>query len=192
MTVTYQAVTIGCSAGGIQALETILSALPESFDSPIVIVCHTAADAQGLLAEVLANNCLLPLKEAEEKEEIQAGHIYVAPAGYHLLVEDNHTFSLSVDPKVSFSRPSLDVLFESMAEVYGASLIGIVLTGANGDGSHGLKAIREQGGVAIVQDPRSAFAPTMPQAAINTAGADYVEPLPGIVSRLFQLLEGTL
>ena len=185
----YQAVTIGCSAGGVHALGMILSALPKSFSLPIVVVCHVAAGGNGLLAELLAGDCMLPLKEAEEKEPILAGHVYVAPADYHLLVEDNHTFSLSMDPKVAYSRPSLDVLFESMAETYGENLIGIVLTGANEDGSHGLKTIREYGGVAIVQEPRSAYATIMPKAAIDIAGADFIEPLQTILSRLISLSE---
>src|SRR5216683_3041728 len=126
----YEAVVMGVSAGGIRALNTILSALPASFPSAIAIVQHVSESSDGFLAEHLNRSSALDVKEAEDREPLRAGVVYLAPAGYHLLIEADKTFSLSVDDRVQHSRPAIDVLFESAANVFGESLIGIVLTGA--------------------------------------------------------------
>ena len=140
----------------------------------------------------MSESCKSRVKQADEKEKIVPAMIYIAPPNYHLLVEDDRTFSLSVDELVNFSRPSIDVLFESAADAYGKRLIGIILTGANSDGSNGLKKIKECGGMAIVQDPESSEADTMPRAAIKATKVDYVLPLEEIGTFLRKLGDGNL
>lgn len=173
----YEAVVIGVSAGGLYALRTILPHLPEQFSMPVVVVQHRGPDDDGFLVQYLNERCAVQVKEAEEKEELTKGTVYLAPANYHLLLEDDSTFSLTLESRVRFARPSIDVLFESAADVYGSRLIGIVLTGANDDGSLGLAAIKQRGGLAIVQDPASAEVATMPKAALKAAEVDFVLPL---------------
>lgn len=173
----YGAVVIGVSFGGLQALQAILPLLPADFPVPIMVVQHHNPQAGDFLALHLNKQCNLCVKVAEEKEKATAGNVYLAPANYHLLVEDDHTLSLSCDEKVNFARPSVDVLFESAADVYGSKLIGVILTGANSDGSEGLRCIQESGGVTVVQDPETAEAPNMPEAALANAKVDYVLPL---------------
>ncbi len=170
----YEAVVVGVSAGGFAALSNLLALLPETFPLPISIVQHRRAGEHDYLTQHLAKICPLTVAEAEMNAAVEAGHVYLAPANYHLLIERERQFSLSVDDPVCFSKPSIDVLFESAADTYGAGLIGIILTGANHDGSNGLKTIRACGGLAIVQDPASAESNVMPQAAIDTAGADHI------------------
>lgn len=188
MELRYDAVAIGCSMGGLQALRCLLGPLPGNFPLPVIVVSHVGSDGQGLLAELLGRDCAMPVTEAEDKAPVVSGRVFVAPAGYHLLVEDDRTFSLSVDPKVCNVRPSIDVLFESAADVYGKRLIGVVLTGANSDGARGLKAIRDAGGHGIVQDPASAMADAMPKAAIDAGGADRIVPLEDIAGTLLSIL----
>jgi two-component system, chemotaxis family, protein-glutamate methylesterase/glutaminase len=163
----YQAVVVGCSTGGLAALERFLPLLPASFPAALVVVMHTAPESRNLLVELLARRCALPVKEAEEKEKLLSGRIYVAPPGYHLLIEDDRSFALSIDAKVCYARPSLDVLFEAAADAYGSHLIGVVLTGANHDGSAGLQAIASAGGLCLVQEPATAEARTMPDSALK-------------------------
>jgi two-component system chemotaxis response regulator CheB len=163
--VPAEAVVIGASAGAFEALSIILPALPSDFALPVFVVVHLPSDKRSMLAELFQARCHLPVREAEDKEPIQGGTIYFAPPNYHLLVEVDRSVALSSDEPVLFSRPSIDVLFESAADAYGPALIAVVMTGANGDGAHGLKAIVEAGGRAIVQDPAGAFAPAMPEAA---------------------------
>lgn len=184
---TFQAVVVGVSTGGVHALQTLLGQLPAAFPLPILVVQHISADADGSLARLLDERCSLSVKEADEQDEILPGTVYLAPPNYHLLVELEGFLSLSADPYVSFARPSVDVLFESAAAVFGPGLIGVVLTGANFDGSRGLKTIKRKGGVAIVQDPADAEAPQMPQAAIAATGVDYVVALDGIATLLQKL-----
>ena len=184
---TFQAVVVGVSTGGVHALQTLLGQLPAAFPLPILVVQHISADADGGLARLLDERCSLSVKEADEQDEILPGTVYLAPPNYHLLVELEGFLSLSADPYVSFARPSVDVLFESAAAVFGPGLIGFVLTGANFDGSRGLKTIKRKGGVAIVQDPADAEAPQMPQAAIAATGVDYVVALDGIATLLQKL-----
>ncbi len=178
---------IGVSTGGLQALQKLLGQLPADFPLPILIVQHMRPDVESGLAKLLDANCFLRVKEADEQDEILPGTVYLAPPNYHLLVEREGLLSLSADPYVSFARPSVDVLFESAAEVFGPDLIGVVLTGANFDGSLGLKTIKQKGGVAIVQDPADAEARQMPQAAIAATGVDYVVALDGMAA-LLQML----
>lgn len=182
-----EAVVIGASAGGVEALGEILSALPASFGLPIVVVMHLLATSESLLVEVLGLRCRLPLREACDKEPICSGTVFVAPPGYHLLVEADRSLALSVDPPVNYSRPSIDVLFESAAYVYRERLLGIVLTGANEDGARGLASIRAFGGLAWVQDPSAAMASAMPAAAIARAGADRIFDLKEMAAELAAL-----
>ena len=169
-----EAVVIGASAGGIDAVATLLDALPASFGAAVAIVIHVPATNDGLLARVLAPRCALPLREASDKETVETGTVYLAPPGYHLLIEPEQTFALSLDEPVNFSRPSIDVLFESAAHAYRDRLLAIVLTGANADGAEGLRIVRELGGSAWVQRPDTAYAQAMPAAAIERAGADRI------------------
>ncbi len=163
----YEAVVIGTSAGGVAALEKLFSYLPEMFELPVLIVLHLHPDSgAGQLAGQFNRQFRLQIKEADDKEPIQPGTFYFAPANYHLLVEDDRTLSLSVDDKENFSRPSIDVLFESAAEVYQETLIGIILTGASHDGAAGLKKIMDTGGRIIIQDPETAEKDIMPRAAM--------------------------
>ena len=161
-----EAIVIGASAGALEALSVILPALPADFALPIFVVVHVPPDKDSLLAELFQAKCRIKACEAEDKEPVNGGTAYFAPADYHLLVEPDKTLSLSNDEPVLYSRPSVDVLFESAADAYGPGLIGIVLTGANHDGARGLGAIVQAGGSAIVQSPQGAYAAAMPEAAI--------------------------
>ncbi|MES2476305.1 MAG: chemotaxis protein CheB [Verrucomicrobiota bacterium] len=161
------AVVIGASAGAIDALSVILPALPTSFPLPVLIVVHVPGHPQSMLAELFGNRCALLVKEAEDKETIRPGTVYFAPSDYHLLVEPDFTLSLSSDEPVLYSRPAIDVLFQSAADAYGDGLTGIILTGANSDGAAGLRAIRDAGGTALIQDPATAQGTAMPRAAIT-------------------------
>ena len=178
---------IGVSMGGLRALEAILGALPADFALPLLIVQHVDRDAGGGLAYLLDQRCALRVKEADDQDEIAPATAYLAPANYHLLVENRERLALSVDPHVSFARPSIDVLFESAADVFGPHLIGVVLTGANFDGSEGLKRVKERGGLAIVQEPAEAEASQMPLAALAATEVDHVVPLDSIAPLLAQL-----
>ncbi|MBB3660748.1 two-component system chemotaxis response regulator CheB [Rhizobium sp. BK650] len=167
MAIEPEAVVIGASAGALEALSVILPALPRNFRLPILVVVHVPPDKRSVLADVFRAKCQLHVEEAEDKAPLAAGTIYFAPPDYHLLVELDKSVSLSSDEPVLFSRPSIDVLFESAADAYGPALIAIVLTGANHDGAKGLQAVAEADGITLVQDPGTAFAPTMPEAAIQ-------------------------
>jgi two-component system chemotaxis response regulator CheB len=161
-----EAVVIGASAGALEALSAILPLLPTDYGLPLMIVVHVPPDKKSVLAELFQAKCGIEVREAEDKEPIRGGTAYFAPPDYHLLVETDKSLSLSNDEPVFFSRPSIDVLFESAADAYGPSLIAIVLTGANQDGAKGLRAVAEAGGAAIVQSPDGAYASAMPEAAI--------------------------
>lgn len=176
----YQAVVIGVSAGGIAALGKILPVLPEDYGLALLIVQHISADGGNYLVEHFATGCALPVVEAADKEPVRQGTIYFAPPNYHLLVERTKTIALTVDAKVNYARPSVDVLFETAAEAYCDSLIGVVLTGANNDGAAGLVKIKELGGLTIVQSPKSAEAKAMPMAAIDALEVDYILDLEDI------------
>lgn len=185
----YQAVVVGCSTGGLAALERFLPLLPADLPAVLVVVMHSAPESRNLLVDLLARRCRLAVKEAEEKEALLPGTIYVAPPGYHLLIEDDLSFSLSVDAKVSYARPSVDVLFESAANVYGEQLVGIVLTGANHDGSAGLAAIATAGGMCLVQEPSTAEAHSMPEAALQACPAARAVSLDELATILIETLK---
>lgn len=178
----YRLVVIGVSAGGLYALRTIMAGLPDDFDLPIAVVQHRSRDSE-LLCELLQECATLEVGEANDKEPILPGHVYVGPPDYHLLVEPGY-FVLSTDEPVRFSRPSVDVMFLSAADAYSPDVIGIVLTGANADGARGLRAIVDRGGYALVQDPATAEVPVMPRAAIKAVPTACVLPLDGIAPHL--------
>ncbi len=184
----FKAVVIGTSAGGLTALAGLLPVLPADFPLPVIIVLHLHKDQRmEFMIGRYNEQCALTVKTADEKEIIQPGYIYFAPPDYHLLVEQDRTFSLSVDEKVNYSRPSIDVLFESAVDVYCPALIGMVFTGASSDGAKGLKAIKQNGGMAIIQNPNDAESSYMPQAAVKAVGnADYILPLKEI-RKLFHI-----
>jgi two-component system chemotaxis response regulator CheB len=182
----FAIVVIGTSTGGLTALKQLLGALPEHFPLPVAVAQHRHRDSDNRLGDHLQPYLVLPIKEVEDKDALLPGHIYLAPADYHLLVEPEH-LSLSIDEPVSFARPSIDVLFESAADTYTDQVIGIILTGANQDGARGLAKIKAYGGVAIAQDPTTAENGTMPQAAINTLSVDYILPLTAIAPCLIDL-----
>lgn len=182
-----RAVAIGASAGAVQALLTILPALPPSYDLPVMVVVHVPPDRPNMLSPLLKARCRVSVQEAEDKEPVVAGVVYFAPSDYHLLVEADETLALSTDEPVNFSRPSIDVLFESAADAYGAGLVGVILTGANHDGAAGLKAVMDAGGVVIVEDPTGAYASAMPLAALETCPSAITMNLDAIASYLSNL-----
>lgn len=177
-------ILVGCSSGGLTALTGCLETLPPDYSIPIVIVQHRRKYERGLFEEVLQSKVAIRIKQADEKEKIDAACVYVAPPDYHLLVEPDMTLSLNSDPLVNYGRPSIDVLFESAADVCGDRSVGIVLTGANNDGANGIRCIRKKGGITIAQDPSSAEYSQMPQAAINTGYVQYVLKVAEIASFL--------
>ncbi|MDB6134508.1 MAG: cheB 2 [Verrucomicrobiales bacterium] len=160
------AVVIGASAGAVEALLRILPELPPDYPLPLLIVVHLPPDRESTLAALLDARCRITVKEAEDKEPILPGMAYLAPPDYHLLVEPDFHLSLSSEEQVLYSRPSIDVLFESAADAYGTALAGIILTGANSDGAKGLRAVAASGGIALVQSPDCAEATAMPAAAL--------------------------
>ncbi|GLQ97237.1 chemotaxis protein CheB [Dyella mobilis] len=182
-----QAIAIGCSAGGVDALKVLVGGLDARLEQVVLACCHSSSDTVDLLCEILGRVSLLPVIEALERHPAQRGTVHLAPSGYHLLVEEDEHFALSVDPRVNYARPSIDVMFRTAAEVWHENLIGVVLTGGNADGASGLQRIRELGGTAIVQSPSSAEMPTMPQAALNVAGADYCVDLSDIAPLINRL-----
>jgi two-component system chemotaxis response regulator CheB len=184
---SYQAVVIGASAGGTTALQKILPFLPANFRLPVVIVQHLHPLQDGAAIIHYSGGSALVIKDADEKELIRPGFVYFAPPNYHLLIEDDHTFSLSVDTKVHFTRPAIDVLFESAADTYGAGLIGIILSGANQDGAAGLLRIKQLGGLTIVQKPQDAEASYMPKTAVDAVDPDYILTAGEICKLLIEL-----
>jgi len=175
--IAAEAVVIGASAGALEALSVILPALPADFSLPLMIVVHMPPDRPSILAELFQAKCRIEVREAEDKEPIKGGTAYFAPPDYHLLVETDKHLSLSSDEPILYSRPSIDVLFESAADAYGPALIAIVLSGANQDGSAGMKAVADAGGTAIVQSSEGAFAAAMPEAAkANCPSAQVLSP----------------
>jgi len=178
------AIAIGASAGGVQALLELLPRLPQTFPVPVFVVLHVPADRSNLLAPLLDSRCDIAVKEAEDKEAARPGVVYFAPSDYHLLVELNGDLSLSSDELVNFSRPSIDVLFESAADTYGAGLVAVLLTGANQDGAQGVAAVAAAGGTVLIECPDTAYARTMPEAGIALCPTATVIPLPGIAEYL--------
>jgi two-component system chemotaxis response regulator CheB len=182
----YELIVMGCSMGGMHAMETIFGSLPKDFPVPIAVVQHRYRTSSENLPSFLRRHSALEVVDATDKEWLHPGHIYLAPANYHLLVERGE-LSLSVDEKVAYSRPSIDVLFESAAEAYGSGVVGVVLTGANDDGTRGAKRIKQNGGFVIVQDPTTAESPEMPRAAIAGTTVDRILPLERIGPFLIEL-----
>lgn len=179
-----QAVVIGASAGAIEALSILLPALPVGSVVPVFVVVHVPGKQPSRLVDVFRRKCEVEVKEAEDKEPVVPGTVYFAPADYHLLLESDRSLALSLDPVVNFSRPSIDVLFESAADVYGAGLLGIVLTGASRDGALGLAAVADAGGKALCEDPETARAPLMPRAALAACPSARALRLPELAAHL--------
>jgi two-component system chemotaxis response regulator CheB len=182
-------VAVGTSLGGLNALLTVLRVLPAGFAAPIVVVQHRGAASDGSLAELLQVHTALRVVEAEDKTLLEQSTVYVAPADYHLLVEDRASLALSTEGPVRFARPSIDVLFESAAAAYGSAALAILLTGASDDGAAGLATIKRRGGRTMVQDPATAECATMPAAGIAAAAIDYILPLERIGPYLLSLVE---
>lgn len=183
----FKAVVIGTSAGGLKALRLLIGALDRSFQLPILIVQHLSPQSDSYLPQYLGQFTHLICKEADPHETIMPGHAYTAPPNYHMYVENNGTILLSVDEKVNFARPSIDVLFESAAWVYQDQLIGILLTGANNDGASGMCRIKSAGGLTIAQSPAQAEVPVMPESAINLGCASMVLKIEEIAEYLNKL-----
>lgn len=178
----FKIIVIGTSMGGVSAVEALLSGLAATFPLPIVIVQHISPDAGKHLIQHFQHVFQLPVKEAEDLETVQPGCVYFAPPGYHLMIEPGETFSLCVAEKVSYSRPSIDVLFNSAAQVYTKQALGIILTGANHDGTAGAKSIKQHGGTIIIQDPATAEAKYMPMSAIKSGFYDKILSLDDIAA----------
>ena len=182
----YSVVAIGTSWGGLAALTTLLGELPADFSIPVVVVQHRSTDSERLLGQLLQDATDLKVCEIEDKDPLTPGTVHLAPANYHVLIEDGYA-SLSVEEPVRFSRPSIDVMLTSAADTYGSAAIGVVLTGANEDGAEGLAQIVKRGGLALVQNPKTAEIPIMPEAAIRAVPTAEVLSLDGLVSRLIEL-----
>jgi len=182
-----EAVVIGASAGGFEALLAILKGLPATYPMPLVAVLHLPDNHESRLAELFGYRLSLQVREARDKESLASGTLYFAPSGYHLSIENDHSFSLSCEERVSYARPSIDVLFMSAADAYGKSVAGVLLTGANYDGAAGLAGMQVAGALTIVQDPSTAEVATMPEAAIRKMTPDLILPLAEIHSVLRQL-----
>jgi len=182
-------VVVGASTGAIETLDRLLPSLPATFPVPVVVVVHVPSNAPSLLVDLFRPRCALPVCEPIDKQPLSPG-IFFAPPDYHLLVERSGTLSLSIDPPVNWSRPSIDVLFESAADAYRERTVGVVLSGYGADGSQGARAIREAGGRVFVQDPASADADEMPRAAIEAASPQLVALLPEIADAIRTLAPG--
>lgn len=183
----YEAVVMGASLGGLRALKSLLAALPERFGLRIAVVQHIDPSSRGYLADILARDCPLSVIEAQDKSDFRCGTVYLAPPGYHMLVEPDRSLSLSVDEKVNYCRPAIDPLFKSAADAFGPALVGVVLTGANRDGADGLQYIGSRGGRTVIQDPATAEFPFMPRAAQDAGPVDDILPLSGIAALLSRL-----
>ncbi len=183
----YKAIVIGTSAGGLDALAKVLPALRGHLPVPILVVQHISASSDSYLVEYLNKMSSILVKEAEDKEVLRPSTVYFAPPDYHLMVEEDFTIALSNDEKVRYSRPSIDVLFETASWAYGSHLIGVIMTGANDDGSLGLKTIKEAGGYTIVENPESAVVMKMPESAILLSNPDLIIPVDKIAEALNSL-----
>jgi two-component system, chemotaxis family, protein-glutamate methylesterase/glutaminase len=179
-----EAVVIGTSAGGVEALLALLPALPAGLRAPVFVVLHLPRERPSLLVDIFGPKCAVPVREAVDKEPISAGTVYFAPPDYHLLIDDGPVVALSDDEPVHHSRPSIDVLFESAADAFGPGALAILLTGGNEDGAAGVAAVREAGGIVVVQDPEEAYAPTMVEAALARGPVHHRLRLAGIAGLL--------
>jgi two-component system chemotaxis response regulator CheB len=178
---------IGTSAGGVEALSIVLPALPERMQTAVFVVLHLPREGPSLLAEIFQPKCAVPVREAHDKEPVERGTIYFAPPDYHLLVDDGPQLALSADELVHYSRPSIDVLFETAAAWYQHRLLGVILTGANQDGAAGLAAVHQAGGITVVQRPETAHSPLMVESALSRSPVDLVLTLEEIAA-LFRTL----
>jgi two-component system, chemotaxis family, protein-glutamate methylesterase/glutaminase len=185
-TPSFDLVVVGASWGGLQAVRWLLEGLPDDFRTPLVVAQHRSTDSSDVMVRILQGHSSLAISEASDKDAIEPGHVYIAPPDYHLLVEPG-TLALSTDEFVHHSRPSIDVAFESAADAYADRLVGVILTGANTDGSAGLKRIRDEGGVTVVQDPATAARPEMPSAAMAAVKNAKVLPLRKIAPFLAEI-----
>jgi two-component system chemotaxis response regulator CheB len=183
----WQAIIVAGSAGGVDALLHVLPALPAQLQPPVICMLHLPPSRDSRLAELFAARLPMPVLEAVDKQAVAGGRVYFAGAGYHLSIEQDRTFSLSCEPPVHFARPAIDVLLSSAADVYGAGLAAILLTGANHDGAEGMAQVHARGGLTVVQDPAEAQVATMPQKAIDRDAPDLVLPLAAI-HQLLQLM----
>jgi two-component system chemotaxis response regulator CheB len=186
----HRLLIIGGSAGSLQVILELLTALRAGFPLPVLVVLHRNNVFESSLEDLFSSRTDLPIKEVEEKEPVLPGTVYLCPADYHVLVEKDHSFSLDYSERVHFSRPSIDVSFRSAADVYGAGLISLLLSGGNVDGAEGLQYIQERGGVTVVQDPQTADVPYMPQQAISRVKVDFIVPseeLPDFIKGLARL-----
>ncbi len=180
---------LGASAGGLSALEVILRGLDPEIDVPIIIVQHLSPDSGDAIVNLLKKYSKIELTEPEDKEVLKGNHIYLAPADYHVMIENDKTLSLNLGPKENFCRPAIDVLFETAAEVYFEKTLGVILTGANKDGTKGCLTIKNFSGVVIAQDPTEALISVMPLGAIEAGAADYVLTLKEITKMLNKVLK---
>jgi len=186
-TADIRAVAIGASAGGVEALGELLPALPPESRAAVFVVLHLPRDRPSLLADLFSQKCKVDVREAEDKEPVRPGTIYFAPPNYHLLVDEGPQLALSADELVHHSRPSIDVLFDSAAQVYREHLLGIILSGANEDGAEGLAAVHDAGGLTVVQEPKTALSSTMILSALERQPVDLVLDLQGIAELLKRL-----
>ncbi|MBC3387299.1 chemotaxis protein CheB [Pseudomonas sp. SWRI12] len=175
-----EAIVVGASAGGVEALLRVFGHLRKGFGVPVLVVLHLPDERDSQLASVFGHRLAVPVEEARDKQDIAPGTLYVATPGYHLSVEADRSLSLSLEAPVHHSRPSIDVLFESAADVYGETLLAVVLTGANDDGARGLARVKALGGITVVQDPVEAQVSTMPEAALALHEPDHILTLQGI------------
>jgi two-component system chemotaxis response regulator CheB len=183
----YEVIAIGTSWGGLDAVSRLLDAMHADVHQPIIVAQHRGIDSEaGMLAHLLQGHTRRLVSDPDDKTPLEPDHVYLGPPDYHLLVEDGH-LALSTDAPVRFARPSIDVLFESVADAYGPRAVGVVLTGANNDGAAGLARIKDLGGVAIVQDPATSERRAMPDAAIAATDADAILPLDEIAPFLYGL-----
>jgi len=183
----YKAIVIGTSAGGMEALRILFSSIKKNLKLPIIIVQHVSPHSQSYLSEYLKKFTDLNVKEADEKEKITISNVYIAPSNYHTLIELDESLSFTVEPRVSYARPSIDVLFESAAYCYRSQLIGIILTGGNYDGTSGLKLIEKMEGFTIVQNPQEAEVDSMPKAAIKSCKINFIGNLKEIAEKINEL-----
>lgn len=185
----FELVALAASAGGLNALSEVLSGLPANFPAATVVVQHLDPNHRSLMVDILNRRTVLPVEQAKQGDRLCPGVIYIAPPNYHTLVNSDGTFDLSQSARVQFVRPSADCLFESVAVSYGKRAIAVVLTGSGKDGSTGIQAIKQQGGLVIAQDKASAQYFSMPEAAIRTGMVDFVLPLAEISTKLIALVE---
>lgn len=185
-----RAIVIGGSAGSLEVLSQVLPALAGQLDAAVVVALHLPREQPSLLCDIFRHRCALDVREAQDKEPLTAGQIFFAPPDYHLLVDTGPSLALSIDPPLHFSRPSIDVLFESAADIYGTALTALLLSGANADGAHGLAVVQRLGGTTCVQSPASAGASAMPEAALALLQPDHVLAPADMAPLLNQLHQG--